>query len=251
MTFRNQRDAIFLAAPGLETTELLFDTINDILFCAKDRQRRYIAANEAFLHLAGVRNRTELIGRTASELFPAILAAGFEQDDDTVFTQDLPVRDRLEMITQPDGSVGWFVSQKVGVKSTAGETIALVGISRAIEYWPQRGEELGSLAAILETVHRDCGEPLRIEALAKQAGLSPSQFQRRVRRIAGLTPRQLLTKARIDRAAHQLRTTDEPLAAIARDCGFYDHAAFSRQFCGATGLTPGEYRREFRRHKTG
>jgi AraC-like DNA-binding protein len=242
---RSQREAIFASAPGLDAAETLFDTIGDVLFCVKDRARRYVAANEAFIRRAGFRHRTELLGRTAREVFPAILAAGYEQQDDEVFSKGATVRDRLEMITQTGGSVGWFVSQKVAVKSAAGEIIALAGISRDLDTPAVRGSELGALADVLDTLHRDYARPLRIEKLAKKSGLSWSQFQRRVRGITGLTPRQLLTKSRIEAAAEALRTSNEALSAIAFDCGFYDQAAFSRQFRAATGLTPGEYRKAF------
>ncbi len=244
---RSQRDSIFASAPGLEAAEALFDTIGDVLFCVKDRGRRYVAANDAFIRRAGLRHRADLLGRTAREVFPAILAAGYEQQDDEVFSKGATVRDRLEMITQAGGSVGWFVSQKVAVKSATGEVIALAGISRDLDTPAVRGSELGALAGVLDTLHRDCAQPLRIEKLAKKSGLSWSQFQRRVRGITGLTPRQLLTKSRIEAAAQSLRTSDEALSSIAFDCGFYDQAAFSRQFRAATGLTPGEYRRAVRK----
>ena len=244
---RSQRDSILASAPGLEAAEALFDTIGDVLFCVKDRARRYVAANDAFIRRAGLRHRAELLGRTAREVFPAILAAGYEQQDDEVFSKGATVRDRLEMITQADGSVGWFVSQKVAVKSATGEVIALAGISRDLDTPASRGSELGALAGVLDTLHSDCAQPLRIEKLAKKSGLSWSQFQRRVRGITGLTPRQLLTKSRIEAAAQALRTSDAALSSVASDCGFYDQAAFSRQFRAATGLTPGEYRRAVRK----
>lgn len=243
----SQREQIFLSAPGLDVMEILFDTIADILFCVKDRSRRYVAANDAFVRRAGFQHRTQLMGRTASEIFPAVLAAGYEQQDDEVFSRGTILRDRLEMITQPDGGFGWFISQKVPVRSASGDVVALAGISRDLDTPASRGAELGTLAGVLETLHRDCGRPLRIEQLARTSGLSWSQFQRRVRRITGLTPRQILTKARIERAAQALRTTDEALLSISLSCGFYDQAAFSRQFRSATGMAPGEYRRAFRK----
>ncbi|MBL9114372.1 MAG: AraC family transcriptional regulator [Verrucomicrobiaceae bacterium] len=242
----SQREIIFSKAPGLEASEVLFDSISDVLFCVKDRNRRYVAANEAFIRRAGLLNRNELLGRTAREVFPAILAAGYEQQDEDVFAKGVTVRDRLEMITQTGGNVGWFVSQKVAVKAENGEVIALAGISRDLDTPAKHGHELGGLAQILDTLHQDCAKPLRIEKLARRAGLSWSQFQRRVRAITGLTPRQLLTKSRIELAAEALRNTTEALSMIAFDCGFYDQAAFSRQFRSATGLTPGEYRRAFK-----
>ncbi len=212
----------------------------------KDRSRRYVAANEAFIRLAGLQHRSELLGHTAREVFPAILAAGYEQQDAEAFSKGATVRDRLKMITQGGGKVGWFVSQKVAVKSAAGEVIALAGISRDLDTPAVRGSELGALAGVLDTLHRDCAKPLRIEQLAKKSGLSWSQFQRRVRSITGLTPRQLLTKSRIEMAADALRKSETALPGIAFDCGFYDQAAFSRQFRAATGLSPGEYRRAVR-----
>lgn len=245
---QSQRESIFAAAPGLETTEMLFDTINDVLFCVKDRQRRYVAVNEAFIRRAGLDHRTELLGRTAREIFPTILSVSYEQQDEEVFTKGTTVRDRIEMITQADGGVGWFVSQKVAVKSTSGEVIALAGISRDLDTPATRGSELGILAELLDTLHRDCDQPLRIEELAKRSGLSWSQFQRRVSSITGLTPRQLLTKARIEKAAHLLRTTEESILNISLKSGFYDQAAFTRQFRFATGHTPGEYRRILCKH---
>jgi len=243
---RTQRESIFASAPGLEAAEFLFDTIGDVLFCVKDRNRRYVAANDAFIRRAGLLTRNELLGRTAREVFPPILAASYEQQDDEVFSKGATVRDRLEMITQGGARVGWFVSQKIAVKSATGEIIALAGISRDLDTPAVRGSELGALADILDTLHRDCAQPLRIEKLAQKSGLSWSQFQRRVRSITGLTPRQLLTKSRIEAAARALSTSDESLSTIAFDCGFYDQAAFSRQFKDATGLTPGEYRRAVR-----
>ena len=245
--YRSLRDSVLSSAPGLEAAEALFDTIGDVLFCVKDRARRYVAANDAFIRRAGLRHRTELLGRTAREVFPAILAAGYEQQDDKVFSKGATVRDRLEMITQPDGGVGWFVSQKIAVRSASGEVIALAGISRDLHKTAARSGELGALAGVLNTLHRDCAEPLRIEALARQSGLSWSQFVRRVRSVTGLTPRQLLSKARVEAAAPPLRTSEKSLSAIAFECGFYDQAAFSRQFRAATGLSPGEYRRAFRK----
>lgn len=238
----SRRDMIFAGAPGLEAAEFLFDTIGDVLFCVKDRERRYVAANDAFIRRAGLIHRNELLGRTAREVFPAILAAGYEQQDEEVFGKGATVRDRLEMITN-GGCMGWFVSQKIAVKNATGEIIALAGISRDLHQPAISGAELGPLAAVLDMLHRDYAQPLRIENLAKKSGLSLSQFERRVRGITGLTPRQLLTKSRIEMAAEMLRSTDEALSDIAFECGFYDQAAFSRQFRSATGLSPGEYRR--------
>lgn len=242
---RRLRLSVLEEAPGLEAAEALFDSVTDVIFCVKDRHRRYVAANDAFIRSAGLTNRADLLGHTAREVFPVILAAGYEQQDDEVFSRGVSVRDRLEMVTRPHGGIGWFVSQKVPVKNARGKIIALAGISRDLSIPAGAGRELGALGSALDTLHRDFAKPLRIESLARAAGLSAGQFQRRVSALTGLTPRQLLTKARVEAAAVALRDTQEPLGSIALDCGFYDQAAFCRQFRAATGLAPGEYRRAF------
>ncbi|OWK43027.1 AraC family transcriptional regulator [Fimbriiglobus ruber] len=240
------REEVFHAAPGLAAAETLFDSLPDALFCVKDRDRRYVAANTAFVRAAGRRTRAELLGRTAREVFPAALAAGYEQQDDQVLSEGTAVHDRLEMVTRQDGGIGWFVSQKLPVRDAGGRIVALAGISRDLGTPAAQGGSLDPLAAALDTLHRDYAAPLRIGVLAKKAGLSNSQFQRRVSEMTGLTPRQLLTKARVEAAALALRGGDEPLGELAARCGFYDQAALSRQFRAYTGLSPGEYRRAFR-----
>lgn len=182
----DQRQTIFRYAPGLEAAETLFDTIADVLFCVKDRQRRYVAANSAFVRRAGLSHRSELLGQTAREVFPEILAAGYEQQDDEVFSRGNTVHDRLEMITQADGGVGWFVSQKVAVRSIDGNVIAVAGTSRDLVIPAATGGKIGKLANALDKLHRQSDQPLRIEDLAHESGLSWSQF----RSATGLTPGQ-------------------------------------------------------------
>jgi hypothetical protein len=130
-----------------------------------------------------------LLGQTAREVFPEILAAGYEQQDDEVFSSGNTVRDRLELITQADDGVGWFVSQKVAVRSIDGNLIAAAGISRDLDIPAAIGGEIGKLENAIDKLHRQSNRPLRIENLAHESGLSWSQFRRRLRSITGLTPR--------------------------------------------------------------
>ncbi|WP_166366407.1 helix-turn-helix domain-containing protein, partial [Pseudomonas akapageensis] len=60
-------------------------------------------------------------------------------------------------------------------------------------------------------------------------------------RIFSLTPRQMLLRARAERAA-QLLTSNSPITDVAASVGYTDHSAFSRQFKALTGFTPLQYR---------
>ncbi len=52
--------------------------------------------------------------------------------------------------------------------------------------------------------------------------MSPYHFLRTFRQVAGMTPHQFVLRTRLHRAAVRLRTSDEPISAIAFDAGFGD-----------------------------
>ena len=82
--------------------------------------------------------------------------------------------------------------------------------------------------------------------LARGAGLSVYQFDKRMQRIFGITAGQLIQKTRIEAALQRLRGADGSIADIALACGYSDQSAFTRKFREAVGLSPSEYRRSFR-----
>lgn len=236
------RDFVFEAAPALVVAEKLFEGMEDAVFCVKNRNREYIAVNRALVRRVGAAGKSALLGRTARELFPSLLAAGYEQQDDLVLRTGQEIHDRLEMVTNPDGSPGWYLAQKVPVHDAKGRVIALAGISRDLRSPADSDPRLGVIGAIIERIQRDYAEPLRIDDLAQSVKMSLSQLERRMQAVLNLSPRQFLTKTRIDAAAAMLRETTAAMGTIATECGFYDQAMFCRQFRTSTGLTPGQYR---------
>ena len=100
------RRELFAAVPGLAVLEQLLDRADDLVFCIKNRNGQYLSVNDAFLRRTRLASRTQLLGRTAREVFPALLAAGYEQQDAVVFAGGSEVRDRLETITHRDGTLG-------------------------------------------------------------------------------------------------------------------------------------------------
>jgi AraC-like DNA-binding protein len=69
-----------------------------------------------------------------------------------------------------------------------------------------------------------------------------SRFERLVRQIFQLTPRQLLIKTRVEAASRLLVDQRLTIAQVAQACGYSDHSAFTRQFRATVGLTPGAFR---------
>ena len=97
----------------------------------------------------------------------------------------------------------------------------------------------------VEFVTENYGESIEVADIATQLGLSISQLQREFSRLFGITPNQYIREVRVGVARHMLETSDESIASIAADCGFYDQSHLSRQFKATTGLTPKAYREQY------
>lgn len=85
-----------------------------------------------------------------------------------------------------------------------------------------------------------------LAALAKECGLSASQFSRAFRRSVGMPPHRWMIRQRVERAKACLRDSRAPLAEIALARGFSDQSHFTRCFAAWTGVSPGAWRRAVR-----
>ena len=86
-------------------------------------------------------------------------------------------------------------------------------------------------------------EPVRLEGLARRAGLSAFHFLRVFTRVLGVTPHQYLVAARLRRAAGLLADPARPVTDVAFEVGFGDLSNFVRTFRRAAGVSPGRFRR--------
>ncbi len=74
------------------------------------------------------------------------------------------------------------------------------------------------------------GEPWRLSELGRMVGLSPNHLVTLFTRDVGVSPHQHLLRLRIERAKHQLATTDAPVTAVAMSLGFASSQHFARSF---------------------
>ncbi len=86
------------------------------------------------------------------------------------------------------------------------------------------------------------GEPLRVDDMARAAGLSRAHFSREFRRTFGESPHSYLLTRRLERAASQLRMTDRPVAEVCWSVGWNSLGSFTTSFTRTYGLSPTAYR---------
>jgi len=230
---------------GLETLQSmarLFDRVPDIVFIAKDREGRYLAASQSLSERCGLASAGALLGRHVSELFPAELARRFTAQDEAVLRHGHHLNERLELCWYPTRRAGWCVTSKHPLRDGSGRIVGLIGVSRDLQAPVEHGIIPNALADALEFLEHHYASPITPGNLAARAGLTPVRLAQLVKRIHGSTPRQLILQTRLAAASRLLVETSQPVAVIALDCGFYDHSALTTAFREATGTTPTQYR---------
>lgn len=98
------------------------------------------------------------------------------------------------------------------------------------------------VARAVRRIESEPFEPLTLDVLAAEAGLSPFHFLRTFQQVAGVTPHQYLLRVRLRHAAVRLATGQDKVLDIALDSGFGDVSNFNRTFRAEFGLNPRAYR---------
>ncbi|HYC01908.1 MAG TPA: helix-turn-helix transcriptional regulator [Azospirillaceae bacterium] len=131
------------------------------------------------------------------------------------------------------------------------ESLARVFLVKLLQrYGEERSEALefsGGFTAshykrVLDFVEARFGEPITIEDMAREAGLSPAHFSRLFKEVLGDSPYQFVMDYRVEQAKRMLSDRGRPLIDVALSCGFADQPHFSRIFKRLTGQTPKEFR---------
>ncbi len=233
-------------APVLLT---LLDELRTTMFCVKDAQGRYVTVNPTFVRRAGRTSRRDVLGRRAEDLFVPDLAERYAEQDARVLA-GTELRHELELIRAlgpgEAAAATWHLTTKLPVRDGEGRVVGVVSVSQ--DLGEQRdAATFPAVARVIDHIAAHVADPPSAADLAAIAGTSTTALSRRLRRVTGLSTTQLVLRTRIDAAARLLATTATPIADIAHATGFYDQAAFSRQFARLAGETPAQFRRRERR----
>ncbi|OGR25098.1 MAG: hypothetical protein A2277_05770 [Desulfobacterales bacterium RIFOXYA12_FULL_46_15] len=98
-----------------------------------------------------------------------------------------------------------------------------------------------------EFIESKFADTIKMEALAKQVGISPRHFIRRFKKATDETPLRYLQQIRIEKAKNYLETTSVTVNEITQGIGYENSSSFRKLFKEATGLSPSEYRSRFAR----
>lgn len=103
---------------------------------------------------------------------------------------------------------------------------------------------------VLVFIQQHLDEALDLEELAALANFSPFHFHRVFRGMVGEPLKEHIRRLRLERAAYQLKTSDEPITRVAFDAGYETHEAFARAFRNRFGESPTGFRNARRKLET-
>ena len=122
----------------------------------------------------------------------------------------------------------------------------LVEVARCAAASPARAQPSPAIQRAQAFAREHLADDPPVAALARAAGLAPSQFHARFQAEVGETPADWMRRMRLDQARRLLADPDRPITAIAMDLGYPSSQYFATVFRRYVGLTPRAYRERSR-----
>lgn len=116
------------------------------------------------------------------------------------------------------------------VNGPQGATIRQIGLADS---------RLSQVARAIRRIRTDYTEALRIEELAKTAGMSVTSFHRHFRAVTAMSPLQFQKQIRLQEARTRLIADSRDIAAVGRAVGYDSPTQFSREYRRLFGAPPG------------
>ena len=126
-------------------------------------------------------------------------------------------------------------------------TQMLVFYSR-LDVYARRAEKrsdsyLGHTYSVLKYLEENYSKKITSKDISEATGLSADYIAKQFKRELSMTPTEYLRRYRIAKSMELLRTTDMPIADIARNVGIEELSVFSRLFKQFAGESPSNYRK--------
>ena len=98
-------------------------------------------------------------------------------------------------------------------------------------------------------IRSNYAETLRIETLARIAGMSVTSFHRHFREVSSMTPIQYQKYIRLQEARIRLMASGDDVTAVGSSVGYDSPSQFSREYRRLFGTAPGQDRERLRSSK--
>ena len=155
----------------------------------------------------------------------------------------------LDVCAGPEASVaqmpfwlrGQWLEAVVADDERVGTIVKFPGTLQAVPSM-ESGLPRYKLRRVMAYVDARLSCPISLDDLANVAGVSRFHFHRQFRKTVGVTPREYVLRARIERAKGLLTESDLTVGEVSGAVGFADQSHFSNIFRRLTAMTPRGFR---------
>jgi sigma-54 dependent transcriptional regulator, acetoin dehydrogenase operon transcriptional activator AcoR len=182
---------------------------------------------------------------TADPRARAALASLCASEDETFSTRIVA----LDVCAGPEAIVtqmpfwlrGQWLEAVIADEERVGTLVKFPGTLQAVASM-ESGLPRYKLRRVMAYVDARLGGPISLDDLANVAGVSRFHFHRQFRKTVGVTPREYVLRARIERAKGLLTDSDLTVGEVSGAVGFADQSHFSNIFRRLTAMTPRGFR---------
>lgn len=103
---------------------------------------------------------------------------------------------------------------------------------------------------VLDFISYHYADPITVVDMSKLVALERSYFCRTFKNAVGISPKDYLTKFRLDKARFLLTETSIPIGKVSEAAGFQSFSSFSRLFTAQYQQSPSQYRKTFLKEET-
>lgn len=121
--------------------------------------------------------------------------------------------------------------------------IARLGRTEAV---PEQQNRIGE---VINYIHANYQTDLNLDSLAHHFYVSPYYLCREFKKYTNSTIVQYINVTRIMNAQRKFMETDKNVTEISQDTGFSNLTHFNRVFKAIAGMSPSEFRRQYKRHQ--
>lgn len=230
----------FYEAHQVNSPSALFNTFNDTFYFAKDREGRFVYANQLLYEHFYLNDPFDVLGRTDYDFFRRDIADQIHSDDLQVMREEIAISNKLELIQDGTGDVHWFITSKIPLRSRTGEIVGVEGLSRDARRSKINIEPYSVFKNCISYLQKNYMYSIAIDYLAELCCMSLSTFERKFKKNFNLTPKQYIKRLRIQESC-ALLMAGYAIQRVAIECGFCDQSYFTREFRLVMGMTPRDY----------
>jgi AraC-like DNA-binding protein len=219
----------------------LFDGINDLMLFVKDTQSTLMNSNQLFAEHFGFESVEQIKGKTDFDLFTHELALQYRKDDAEVFSTAKSKLNIIELFPNHMNEEEWFICNKVPIIDAGGKVHGLCGALQKLADSSVSLKPFNDISKALNYLKDNYTNKICNKEMAKIAGLSIRQFEKRFKQIFNTSAHQYIINLRILKSCDLLTAGGVNISETAHRLGFYDQSAFTSHFKKQLGVTPMNY----------